>query len=267
MELTYTQKQRDIDSFRKELNHGDVVYYAEKTDSEKGYYVQAAVFEEEFSDCFIVKPLYFFPDRIVNGIPEKDFETPTKWQKLPKGWRYDSILVKVEADKKPEQTELSLSLKYDDPENVKLALQKGLLKFGADIDDCDFCEEIHKERGYRIVRTYNFGLDEYPDRISINKRKLYKTYKEVADVIEENYREMQRIANLSDYEWSVEQIDTVLDQWHKSLHKTDLEREECRHFILAQKNVEDIELRVFCGNLEWKYFKNKKWNTINLEVI
>lgn len=46
MELTYTQKQRDIDFFRKELNHGDVVYYAEKTDSEKGYYVQTAVFEE-----------------------------------------------------------------------------------------------------------------------------------------------------------------------------------------------------------------------------
>lgn len=47
MELTYTQKQRDIDSFRKELNHGDVVYYAERVDDEKeGYCVQAAVFEE-----------------------------------------------------------------------------------------------------------------------------------------------------------------------------------------------------------------------------
>ncbi len=268
MELTYTQKQRDIDSFRKQLNHGDIVYYAERVDDKKeDYCVQAAVFEEEFSNCFIVKPLYFFPNRTVNGIPEKEFETPTKWQKLPKGWSYDSILVKVEIDKKLKQVELALSLKYDNPEDIKHALQNGLFKFGADIDDCVFSEEVHKERGYRIVRTYDFGLDKYPDSISIDKRKLYKTYKEVSDVIDENYREMQRIANLSDYEWSVEQIDTVLDQWHKSLHKTDLEKEQCRNFILSQKNVEDIELRIFCGNLEWKFFKNKKWNTINLEVI
>ena len=267
MELTYSQKQRDIDSFRKELNHGDIVYYAERTDCEKGYYVQAAVFEEEFSNCFIVRPLYFFSDRTVNGIPEKEFDTPTKWKKLPKGWSYDSILVKVEIDKKLKQVELGLSLKYDNPEDVKRALQNGLFKFGADIDDCVFSEEVHKERGYRIVRTYDFGLDKYPDSISINKRKLYKTYKEVMDVIDENYEEMQRIANLSDYDWSVEQIDTVLNQWCKSMSKTDIEKEECRKFILSQDNVEDIELRVFVGNLEWKYCKNKRWNTINLEVI
>lgn len=28
--------------------------------AKKGYNVQTAVFEEEFSDCFIVRPLYFF---------------------------------------------------------------------------------------------------------------------------------------------------------------------------------------------------------------
>lgn len=30
------------------------------------------------------------------------------------------------------------------------------------------------------------------------------------------------------------------------------------------KNVEDIETRLFGGNVQWKYWKNKKW--LNIEV-
>ena len=33
---------------------------------------------------------------------------------------------------------------------------------------------------------------------------------------------------------------------------------------LRMSNVEDIETRIFGGNIQWKYWKNKKWNNIEL---
>ena len=45
---------------------------------------------------------------------------------------------------------------------------------------------------------------------------------------------------------------------------TDEEVKQYRDWLLAMSNVEDVETRIFSGNIQWKYWKNKKWNNIEL---
>ena len=48
------------------------------------------------------------------------------------------------------------------------------------------------------------------------------------------------------------------------MDSSDKERIKYREWILGMKNVVDIETRIFDGNVQWKYWKNKKWNYIEL---
>ena len=80
----------------------------------------------------------------------------------------------------------------------------------------------------------------------------------------ENVSEFTRQANLSDYDWSVEQIDKTLNRWKKFVDASDKEVEQYRDWLLSMDNVEDIETRISNGNIQWKYWKNKKWNYIEL---
>lgn len=43
-----------------------------------------------------------------------------------------------------------------------------------------------------------------------------------------------------------------------------IKRKKKSRWMLGMKNVEDIEIRIFGGSLQWKYWKNKKWNYIEL---
>lgn len=60
------------------------------------------------------------------------------------------------------------------------------------------------------------------------------------------------------------QIDKTLGFWQRKTDATDEEMNAYRKWILDMKNVEDIETRIFDGNIQWKYEKNKKWNNITL---
>jgi hypothetical protein len=82
--------------------------------------------------------------------------------------------------------------------------------------------------------------------------------------VEDNIAEFHRQANLSDYDWSVEQIDKTLNHWQKFHDESNEKRLEYRNWLLGMKNVEDIETRFFNGEIQWKYWKNKKWNYIEL---
>lgn len=67
---------------------------------------------------------------------------------------------------------------------------------------------------------------------------------------------------MSDYDWSVEQIDKSLNHYCKIRSINDKEKQAIRDFILYQKDVEDIEVRGISDGFQWKYWKNKRWNTV-----
>ena len=93
---------------------------------------------------------------------------------------------------------------------------------------------------------------------------MYFTYEEAKKEVEDNIVEFNRQANLSDYDWSVEQIDKTLGFWKHLSGSTDNEVKHYRDWLLGMSNVEDIEVRLFGGNIQWKYWKNKRWMNIEL---
>ena len=74
--------------------------------------------------------------------------------------------------------------------------------------------------------------------------------------------ELERQANLSDLEWSIEQIDHNLD---RAIFLSDENKKEVRKFLMSQDRVEDIETRIYMGQLQWKYENNRRWVNIPIQ--
>ena len=79
-----------------------------------------------------------------------------------------------------------------------------------------------------------------------------------------NIAEFRRQAALSDYDWSVEQIDKTLDMWKAFNDASDKEVKAYRNWLLGMKDVENIETRLWGNEIQWKYWKNTRWNYIEL---
>lgn len=91
---------------------------------------------------------------------------------------------------------------------------------------------------------------------------MYSTYEEAKEEVDKVIREFERQANLSEYDWSVEQIDKTIDRWRAVCGRTERETAECRNYILALDDVENVETRFVDWSVEWKYVKNKRWNKV-----
>lgn len=222
--------------------------------------------DEQFSDVICVDFLETKENRYIDGIHIDEFrkENDPKFKKLPKGWTYNTKLYELETITDPEDEKLfnELCVRIDNPESLKKAFELGLLvksdtKFHGNIET-----DITKE-GYRVITKYPMW-QHHQTHTSIRPDKVYFTYQEAKEEVNENIAEMKRQAALSDYEWSVEQIDKTLEFWRYITDATDEEVSVYRKWILDMKNVEYIETRIFGGNIQWKYEKNKKWNNITL---
>lgn len=248
---------------------GDVVYWVERHKTLNfDYYVNFGIVDEEFSDAVYVKRLHTQDCRYIDGIPYKEFPQFTKWNKLPRGWTYNTQLFEVEW-KSPvpidsDEHLLEMSLRLDHPEDVKTALEHGFLVYLEDYDQTVPHSEIDKKLGWRIKKDYDNFSYIYP-HISLQKNNAFKTYAEAQAVIDAQKAEWKRQSELTDEEWSIEQIDHNLQRWAKIYSKSPEEMQKVRDFLLEMDKVEDIETRVFGGDFQLKYWKNKKWRTVVLD--
>lgn len=62
----------------------------------------------------------------------------------------------------------------------------------------------------------------------------------------------------------MEQINNTLDRWAAIYSITNKQKKAVFDFITSLPKLEDIEVRIYLGNIQWKYWKKKKWN--NIEV-
>lgn len=74
--------------------------------------------------------------------------------------------------------------------------------------------------------------------------------------------ELKRQANLSDLEWSIEQIDKDIDRWAAIYDISTEEKAKCRERIMCIDKLENDETRVFGGMVQWKYEDKKRWMTV-----
>lgn len=253
--------------FEKRFKQGDIVYWCHDGGNmpyHKGileYSVKYGMVDEQFSDAVVIDYLALRERRRVDGIPINEFQSEQRFRKLPKGWAWNTKLYEITNDPLTQE-EIDFPLDITNPETIKEAYNKGFLvkdstKFHGKIE-----EEITKD-GFRIVKSYPMW-EHHITHISIRPDKVYFTYEEAQKEVDDHIAEFQRQINLSDYEWSIEQIDKTLKRYQIISDATDEEVKQYRDWILDMKNVEDIETRIFGGQIQWRYWKNKRWNYIEL---
>ena len=239
----------------KRFNQGDIVYWCRQEGHT--YTVEFGMVDEQFSDAVYVDLLALRENRFINGVLVTDFQSETKYKKLPKDWTYNTVLWKETYDESLVADAKGKLI--SNPQDVKDLYDKGVLvksstKFHGEIE-----AEITND-GYRIVKKHPMWRKPIITHTSIRPDRLYYTYDEALQEVITHQEELKRQASLSDLEWSIEQIDKVLRR--SMLSKDDAAK--YREWLLSMSNVEDIEVRLFGGDIQWKYEKNKKWNSIEL---
>ena len=245
--------------YEKRFNQGDIVYWCHQCGHE--YSVHYGMVDEQFSDAVCIDYIVPRERRLVDGVPISEFESEQRYRKLPKGWSYDTKLFEITYEPLTAD-EIAFKIDITKPETLKSAYEKGYLVKDSTIFHGQIEDEITKD-GFRIVKKYPRDL-HHIDHTSVRPDKENITYEEAKKEVEDNIAEFHRQASLSDYDWSVEQIDKTLNLWKRLSDSSENEVKQYRDWVLGMSNVEDIEVRLFGGNIQWKYWKNKRWNYINL---
>lgn len=247
-----------------EHNHfknGDIVYWCNQTGYK--YSVHWGRVEEQNGDIVFVDYLVQRETRTINGIPFDEFPEMTHWKKLPKGWTYDTKLFEKGTEELSEDESDYLNKRFNikNPSSIKEGFDLGYLVLKSKIFPGKVEPEITKKDGWRLVKKTFLMIGNIPS-VSIQQHRLYNTYEEAEKEVKEYEAEYIRQSNLSDYEWSVEQIDKELKRWCKIYGITESECLKYREWLLKQNNVEEIEVRVFRGRIQWKHWKSTVWRWI-----
>lgn len=245
--------------YEKRFNQGDIVYWCHQEGHI--YSVHYGMIDEQFSDAVCIDYIVPRERRLVDGIPINEFESEQRYRKLPKGWTWNTELFELTYEPLTAD-EIAFKIDATKPETLKYAYEKGYLVKDSTIFHGQIEDEITKD-GFRIVKKYP-QWKHHIDHTSVRPDKVYFTYEEAKKEVEDNIAEFNRQANLSDYDWSVEQIDKTLNSWKGLSGASDNEVKQYRNWLLGMSNVEDIEVRLFGGNIQWKYWKNKRWMNIEL---
>ena len=248
---------------RKEIPIGEVAYYARENSwdhrqhGSSRYSVHWGIVENHYLGEVCLQLYEPFDRRMINGIPIKEFRTPTEWQKLPKGWTYSTQLYELGWNDWKEDIAKNMPCRLDHPEDLKAAIEEGLFVKVQDNDHCEIGTEIDKH-GFRIVRSYPMGK-YYPTYASVRCDRLYRTYDEAQKWIDEYEAELNRQAALSDYEWSVELIDKTIAKAKFFGYITEDQAVEAKERLLAMDDVENLHTRVGNGKIEYRYERHKRW--------
>ena len=241
---------------------GSIVYYVTHK-----YDVSFGIVMAHFAGEVMLQKYDVNSPRIINGIPEKEFKTPSRWQKLPKNWTYNTRLVNIEWTKSEylqglfQEKKLILS----DPKHIRELIDNDVLIKVNDKDYCTFETEIDTKNGWRVIRKYD-SRNYHPSTVTVRFDKVYLKYADAKKVVDDIRAEWKRQSALSDKEWSIEQIDKTLNHWQQVYKVTDEKKQTCRDWIMELKDIEDVEIRLSQGYIQWKYLKNKKWSTIELSI-
>lgn len=246
--------------FEKRFKQGDIVYWCHHGGN-ADYSVHYGMVDEQFSDAIVIDYLVPRERRRVDGVPIDEFQSEQRYRKLPKGWTYNTKLFEVTWDDLSYEESIFI-LDVTKPEILKEAYNKGYLVKDSTIFHGVIEDEITKD-GFRIVKKYP-EWKHHIDHISIFPHKVYFTYEEAKKEVDENIAEFYRQASLSDYDWSVEQIDKNLDMWKAFNDASDKDVKAHRDWLLGMKDVENIETRLWGKEIQWKYWKNTRWNCIEL---
>lgn len=252
----------------KHFDVGSVVYFVGFDPNRHllGYLSKKCVLygivKDNYTDGVMLQLVELKDTRKVDGVPIKDFVSPSPWRKLPKGWTWNTRLFEITSDD-AEIRAKAISHRIDNPNDILEMYANGVLVDVCNNDHAKIEAEVDSRKGYRLVKRYETGK---PDVVSVPYHEAYETWAEANAVVEAEEIELKRQADLSDHDWSVEQICRTIWHWQKVFSKTDAEAEKLKDFMLSLKNIEDVETRIADKTFQWKYCKNKAWLTLSCDV-
>lgn len=236
---------------QKEYAIGDIVYFIDPFVQDKWDW---GVVEEHYSDGYAIALYEIVNDIMIDGIPINEFPFNHPRKKLPKGWTYNTQLYQISND--PKWTKIKKEEIYTgEKENLRHLIDIGLFVRPSSQLHGAVESDINKD-GYTIRLNSYYGDKHRSDYAVVTQNNCYNTVKEAQNIVDAYKAELKRQSELSDYEWSVEQIDKTLNKltWMDSEYKA-----KVRDWLLKQDNVEDIVTRATTNGIEWKYDRNKKW--------
>ena len=247
-----------LNRYAEEFPQGSVVYYIETKPD--GYVVGFGLADEYFHDALYIKLLHLKDTRLINNIPYNEFKTPTRKQKLPKGWTYRTSL--FDEDNDTSCYEEFRKIKIREPETILDAYDRGYL-IDAEKYDAGWIRPVVEQDGYYLIREYP-TMYNHPERrvksyIFVPYHKVYHTYEETQKVIDDWKAERQRRAAQTDYEWNAENLNYELNRFQNMYNKSDEDIQQVRDFILALPDFEDLEFRITNKGFQFKNCNKKKW--------
>ena len=246
------------------FKNGDIVYWCQYIQGK--CVIHYGMVDKQFSDVVCIDLLVPKDCRTVDGVPIKEWKPDYRTHKLPKNWTYNTILFEYgHTDDFSEISEKYKNLDITDKNKILKAYNNGCLVKSIDNCHCNIEADISKGT-YILKLIYNgYGYVDYYkgiNRISVSPPKVYDNYQDAFNEKLKYEAEFQRVQNLTDLEWSIEQIDKILDRWSDLYHIPDKQKKSYRDFIMNLSDLEDVEVRMNVGNIQWKYWKNKRWQNI-----
>lgn len=194
-------------------------------------------------------------NRLINNIPINQFQ-PTPWTPLPEHFTHTSVLYTTSyATSEPFVISLS------DKVAIKKALSIGTMIRA--VDKLHYIPDIQIDnlKRYRIILKYDNSTQwhDYTFLAENPSQLLFPSYQAASFAVSHESYELM----ISNKDWSIKQIDNVLNHWAKMRHQ---DLKPYREYILALPNVEDIIVRIHNVDLEWKYksMPDDEWNPIIL---
>ena len=254
------------------FKNGDIVYWCRYV---KGKcHIHFGMVDTQYSDAVCIDLLVPKDFRTIEGVPIEEWTPDNRERKLPVGWTYDTRLFQYGYIQRMPQryerficgliNEKDSSLK--DKAGIADSYKKGYL-----VKSKDRCHLVIKDeigKGTYTLKVKYSRQEGYAngyggiDCISVKPDKVYETYEEALKEKNEYEAEFRRIQSLSDLDWSVEQIDNTLERWTGVYCVPDTIKNKYREFLLSLSDLENVEVRIFNKDIQWKYWRNSRWRNI-----
>ena len=250
---------------------GSIMYFIERSNwSPYRYHIWWGIVREVYQTATVLE-IYEPKRRItVDGVPLDEFPNYGEWKKLPKDWKRN---IWANPEVKDEEFHYPDSI-VSDEEYLLNCVECG--SFVPVSTSNHFYAEIEVTyEGWRIAKKLDtskscaryrqfFPYSHFAGaKMSVGDYLFacYQTFDEADDALHEIIDEMERQANMTDEEWSKEQIEKTFTQAIRcGIPEEDVIR--YRDHLYSQKNIENIETRFSCGHVEWKYVDKKRWITV-----
>lgn len=252
---------------RRDIKEGQIVFFLERHNTQPhNFYIGYGVVDFYSCTDVCVDWLGLKDNRIVVTLdgkrtPFAEFKNDAEYRKLPKGWSYDTKLYDIEYDESDKEIKNKiLSLKGIDKQ-VRMAYDCGIL-VKKTLTDYEGVDATVDKDGYKLSRKLPMWV-QHRTGGTYRYDELFATFDEAQEALDAYKAEQTRIANLSDREWVLEDVHKTVNRHKNIYHESDEYYEKVLDFFENRcDNVEDVEVRISGGVIQWKYYNRKKWNSL-----